>query len=174
MNFKKIFPLLIVLIFVGGYFIGKSAKKNDGEIAPSISTSLLNGDDFELESLRGQYVLLDFWGSWCGPCRKHNPTVVDLYNQYSKAQFKDADGFTVVNVAIEKDKNRTARAIEKDGLIWPYHIVQESRFVAVDPIARAYKVTDLPTYFFIGPDGKIIGRNMDMSAIKETLEKNKV
>ncbi len=131
---------------------------NSGEQAPNITTVLTDDSHFSLEDLKGNYVLLDFWGSWCGPCRRENPYVVALHNKFKDQEFKDADGFKVVTVALEKNGKTWRKAAENDGFNWKYQIVEQVKFVALSPIARKYGVTDLPTKFLINPKGELVGK----------------
>lgn len=141
----------------------------EGKVAPAIEAQLIDGNDFMLEDLRGHYVLLDFWGTWCPPCRKDNPNLVAIYRQFHNKTFKDAAGFEIVSVALEKTDKYWRKTILKDSLAWPYHILKESRVVLTDPLARAYGVTDLPTKFLINPQGKIVGTNLTRQQIEEYL-----
>jgi len=80
--------LILVLGFIANY-VYRLPKFDDGEIAPQFTASLADGSEFSLESLKGNYVLLDFWGSWCAPCRRENPSIVELYNTFNEASFSD-------------------------------------------------------------------------------------
>ena len=146
------------------------APKSQGKTAPDFDGELLNGKAFALEDLRGQYVLLDFWGSWCAPCRRDNPNLVRLYQQFNGKDYKDAKGFEIVSVALEKDDRRWAKAIIKDGLNWPYHLLRTSKLVAMDGLALKYGVKDLPTKFLINPKGEILGVNQSYQELANYLE----
>jgi len=106
-----------------GRFAYMLPSVSSGEDAPSIQGTLLNGESFDLKDLRGKYVLVDFWGSWCGPCLKELPHVIDLYKKYKDAEFKDANGLVLLNVAIERDEKRWKNAINRIGMPWKYHLV---------------------------------------------------
>ncbi|MEZ5008406.1 MAG: TlpA disulfide reductase family protein [Chitinophagales bacterium] len=152
------FILFLLLAFLAFKFLIKKNGASQGEIAPEIKTQLIDGSDFKLSDLQGNYVFLDFWGSWCPPCRKENPQIAALYQKFKDAAFSDAEGFKVVTVAIEKNDKTWRSAAEKDGFVWKHQIVEESQFVAISSIARKYGVTDLPTKFLINPDGTLVGK----------------
>jgi thiol-disulfide isomerase/thioredoxin len=94
----------------------KTVDAKSNQTAPDIALKNPEGKVIKLSSLRGKIVLIDFWASWCGPCRKENPNVVAVYNKY-----KDK-GFTVYSVSLDKDAEAWKRAIKADGLIWPNHV----------------------------------------------------
>lgn len=171
MNTKKIFILLgLIIIAALGYYSGKMSKVSADELAPDFQTELVDGSTFSLSDLRGEYVLLDFWGSWCPPCRKDNPNLVKLYDEFSSAKFKNAKGFNVVTVALERDNKRWESAANKDGFKWKYQIVDISRIVMLSSLAQKYGVTDVPSKFLIGPDGQIIGSNQSYEQIRSFLK----
>jgi len=165
--------LKFILYIVGFLWLGYNAYiwfggKGSGDKAPNISETLMNGDDFDLSDLEGGYVLLSFWGSWCGPCLKENPKLVSMHNEFSGKRFTDADGFKIVSIAIEKSAKRTPALIEKFQMNWPYHIIQESSIVLKAPLALKYGITDLPTKYLVSPDGIIIGK-MSLDEIRSYL-----
>ena len=131
----------------------------------------MNGQEFDLEDLRGHYVLIDFWGSWCPPCRAQNKLIVPLYQKYENKQFTDGESFKILSIAIEKKAERAQKAIAKDNLYWPHHIVQQSRIVLQAPLALAYGITDLPTTILINPEGNIMGTNLHADKIDSILSK---
>lgn len=141
-------------------------ENKNGNSAPDFDATLIDGNPFSLSDLRGKYVLLDFWGSWCPPCRKDNPNLVSLYEQFNSR------GFEIVSIALEKNDKTWKKAIAKDGLIWPYHILRTSRLVATDVVALKYQVTDLPSKFLIDPKGEIVGVNLSKSEITNLLNTN--
>lgn len=161
-NFKwLIFITILALAVLGRYWYMKPAQ-TEGQDLPSFEATRLDGSPFSLAALSGRYVLLDFWGSWCGPCRKQNPELVALYHKYSQSHFTDAAGFTLVSVGIEEDRDRWLRAIERDGLSWPDHILDLSSSLRFfdSPIAKQFQIRQVPTTYLIGPDRQIIAINL--------------
>jgi thiol-disulfide isomerase/thioredoxin len=142
------------------YFYMKPKFRN-GEAIPKIEARLINGDQFSIEDLSGQFVLVDFWGSWCAPCRKENPDLVKIYDKY-----KDKD-FEIVSIAIETDEGRWKNAIANDNLYWPYHIVQLDRFSS--PIAKEFGVREIPTKYLLNKEGKIISVNATIDVLDRLL-----
>ncbi len=119
-----------------------------GKIAPEISLPNLNGETKALSSLRGKVVLLDFWASWCGPCRKENPNVVAIYKKYS------SKGFDVFSVSLDENKSAWQAAISKDGLIWNNHVSDLGGWrSAVVPV---YEIESIPFPVLIDKEGKIV------------------
>jgi len=170
---NKLF-LILAVVLLSVFIFSKMAPKSTGKKAPAIAEELLDGQRFELQQLRGQYILLDFWGSWCPPCRRDNPNLVKLYDKFNGRQFKKAEGFEIVSVALEKNDKRWQKAIIKDGLRWRYHILRTSRLVATDALAYKYGVKDLPTKFLIDPEGIIVGVNLSKEEIENILEEQLV
>lgn len=119
-----------------------------GKMAPDFTEAMPDGEMLSLSDLRGKVVLLDFWASWCGPCRRENPNVVALYEKY-----KDK-GFTVMSVSLDKDKAKWLKAIENDNLSWPNH-VSDLKFWQ-SKAAKLYGVSGIPFTVLIDQEGKII------------------
>jgi peroxiredoxin len=133
-----------------------------GATAPDFTQATPGGQPLTLSSLRGKYVLIDFWASWCGPCRRENPNVVAAYNK-----FKDK-GFTILGVSLDKDTGREAwlKAIEKDGLAW--NQVSDLKYWQ-NAAAKDYGVQAIPQNFLIDPSGKIVATNLRGEKLQETL-----
>ena len=139
-----------------------ASKKIDiGTIAPDFTQKTPQGADLSLSSLQGQVVLLDFWASWCKPCRLENPAIVAAYNKYR------SKGFTVLSVSLDKERNAWMNAIAQDGLIWPNH-ASDLQFWN-NAAAREYGVSSIPAAFLIDENGVIIGRDLRGNALEEKL-----
>lgn len=129
-----------------------------GSFAPEIKMESPSGKTLKLSSLKGKYVLIDFWASWCGPCRKDNPYMVEVYQKYSKAKFKSAKGFEIFSVSLDNTKEAWKKAIDQDGLDWKYHVSDLKGWNS--EAAKTYKVTSIPANFLINPSGKIVATNL--------------
>lgn len=132
----------------------------EGSMAPEISLPTVSGEQVMLSSFKGKYVLVDFWASWCRPCRMENPNVVAAYNKY-----KDKN-FTVLGVSLDDDKDKWQEAIAKDGLTWT-HISDLKGWESV--AARTYGIESIPSNVLVGPDGKVIARDLRGEALEEKL-----
>jgi thiol-disulfide isomerase/thioredoxin len=132
-----------------------------GKEAPDFSQPKSDGKELKLSDLKGKVVLLDFWASWCGPCRRENPNVVKLYEKY-----KDK-GFTVMSVSLDKDKAPWLGAIAKDNLSWPNHVSDLKGWS--NSAAQQYKVTGIPFTVLIDKEGKIIQKNLRGEELEQTL-----
>ncbi len=132
-----------------------------GETAPNFSTTLADGRQASLYDLRGKYVVLQFWGSWCGPCRTENPFLALMYHKYHDK------GFEIFSIGIEQNPLAWKRAIENDDMVWPYHAAEFDRFHG--PIAKLYNIHSIPATFLINPQGVIMGNNLTVDALDRML-----
>ena len=131
--------------------VERMLSTNIGQFAPEISLPSPDGKEIALSSLKGKLVLIDFWASWCGPCRKEMPNVVKIYSKFKNK------GFEIYGVSLDQDKEKWMEAITKDGINWP----QVSDLKYWDNVAaKIYNVQGIPYTVLIDKDGKIIAKNL--------------
>lgn len=131
--------------------VNRSKSFMTGAVAPDFTQKSPEGEDISLSSLKGKVVLVDFWASWCGPCRRENPNVVRMYNKY-----KD-QGFEILGVSLDKRKDPWVKAIEKDKLTW-YHVSDLKGWK--NEVAQMYSVTSVPHTVLLDREGRIVARNL--------------
>jgi peroxiredoxin len=139
----------------------KSQATAPGAIAPDIVLPDPSGKELALSDLRGNYVLVDFWASWCKPCRIENPNVVKLYNKYGK------ENFEIFGVSLDRNKEKWEEAIAADNLTWAH--VSDLKFWN-SAAAQLYNVTSIPFTLLLDPEGKIIDTNLRGRALEAKLE----
>ncbi|WP_316798473.1 TlpA disulfide reductase family protein [Pedobacter frigidisoli] len=141
-------------------FVDALGNTSHGAIAPEFSLADQNGKFYSLTNFRGKYVLIDFWASWCGPCRLENPNLIKAYQKFNDK------GFTIVGLSMDSSKENWLKAVEQDKLLW---------LQLTDPkttngkTAEIYGVKSLPANFLVDPSGKIIARNLRGDALGKQL-----
>jgi len=150
---------------IGNYLsqIIAEAKNNGiGTVMSDFTQTDTSGVPVSLSSLRGKYVLIDFWASWCGPCRRENPNVVEAFNKYKNKNF------TVLGVSLDKGKPEWIEAIKADGLNWIH--VSDLKYWS-NAVAQQFQIQSIPQNFLIDPQGRIVGKNLRGASLEMKLEK---
>lgn len=181
--------LFIVCICLCFGFITKDSTRlgaqslglNIGDKAPNFIIHSPEGRTFELNDFKGKVVLLDFWASWCTPCRRDNPNIVAVHNKFHQAAFKTAEGFEIISISLDgltdrrgnpKQENAKAdwvNAIKEDGLIWLNH---GSELKGWDSeTARQYHINSIPSNFLIDEKGFIIAKDLKGPALYATIKR---
>ncbi|TXH23246.1 MAG: AhpC/TSA family protein [Chitinophagaceae bacterium] len=140
--------------------INIAKRTNIGKTIMDFTQNDVNGKPFTLSSLKGKYILLDFWASWCGPCRSESPFILDVYNKYKNKNFE------VVAVSLDDDRDKWVKAIAQDGMPW----IQLSDLAGVkNKVAVQYGVRAIPQNFLISPDGIIVAKDLRGEEIEKKL-----
>lgn len=167
---KKTINLFLAVVAFAFSSLSMNAQNVGLEVGNKAPELLFNNPDgraIALSSLKGQMVLIDFWASWCGPCRFENPTVVKAYREFKDREFKGGKGFTVYSVSLDNNIDRWKTAIAKDSLEWNAHVCDFGGWNS--KAAQRYAIHSIPSNFLIDGNGIIVAKNLRGPALRAVL-----
>lgn len=151
----------LALVVAFAWYQYRKPRFVSGEDLPVFSAIGIQGDTIRSTDFKGNYLLVQFWGSWCGPCRAENPQLAELYNKHHQ------QGFDILSIGIETSRERWLKAIANDDMNWPHHTADMARFDG--ELAKLFNVHSIPTTFLVNPDGKIIAVNAHPAKLDQIL-----
>ena len=171
--------LFFSLLFIGSCQLfqpaaGKPLSEREigveaGDIAPNIQLDDPFGREFQLKGLRGKMVLVDFWASWCRPCRAGSPQLVAAYKNFKNKNFKNGSGFEIYSVSMDDDRDAWMEAIQNDKLSWTYHVSDLELFDSY--VVHLYEFNTLPHNVLIDGNGVILKTNVEAHKLESILKK---
>ena len=168
---KKLITLTLLNYLISTAAFSQNIGLKIGDIAPELAYNNPKGEEMKLSNLKGKLVLIDFWASWCRPCRQENPNLVNAYRKYTKTNFKNGKGFEIFSLSLDKKHDAWVKAINQDQLFWRYHVSDLQGWQSEG--SNRYGIRSIPSNVLIDGKGIIIAHNLKGPALNRFLENQK-
>ena len=165
---KKILLATLLYCSIATLSPAQEIGLNIGNKAPELAYDNPQGKKMKLSSLKGKLVLIDFWASWCGPCRRENPNLVSAYQKYTKKNFQQGKGFEIYSLSLDKNEKAWVKAINQDQLFWQYHVSDLGGWQSEG--SKKYGIRSIPSNVLIDGKGIIVAKNLKGHALHKFLE----
>lgn len=167
----KTLRLTLLILLFSNFLIAQDLGTKIGDKAIDLSYNNPNGKKMSLSKIKDKLVLIDFWASWCGPCRRENPNLVDAYRKYNKTKFKDGNGFEIYSLSLDKNEDAWVKAINQDQLFWEYHVSDLGGWQSEG--SNKYNIRSIPSNVLVNGKGIIIAKNLKGPALHRFLDSQK-